>query len=139
MMNNTYICNNEEELEYLVIHLINYINMLNNKKRLGTTTLEVQKNTLYLVEKNLNNKDKVWLKINLKSKDDFKKIYDIMREKLDLKIGLHHGYQIYSSFVYNIFINGLSVDLISDNELDKVWLREYYLKDNERKIKKYLK
>lgn len=123
-----YIYESDNELDNVANWIIDNMNKLNKQKNQGIISLEVQEGILHLVE-DFSDSYIVRLKIPLQNTEDFKKIYDMLNEKLSLKIGLHHNFGR-SGFQYNIFISRKSIDLISDNKFDKNWLREYYQRDN---------
>lgn len=132
MLSGTYIYTSYNELDSVANWIVEYIKSLKKKKEQGILALEVQEGILHLVE-NFTDGYIVWFKIPLQNTEDFKKIYDVIKEKLNLAIGLHHSYGISrGGFDFNTFIDNRIVDLLSDNEFDKEWLRNYYIKDNEK-------
>lgn len=129
-MKGIYTYDNNNELEKIVDKIVQFIESTQYTSRLF---LEVKEKTLYLGEY-LRNEIKIHKKTPLLDEMAFKKIYDMLNEKLSLKIGVHHNFG-QSRFQYNIFISKISIDLISDNQFDKIWLKEYYQKDNYQNVK----
>lgn len=121
-----YRYNNDEELEQIIEIALKFIEQLSATSPKNRMLLEHEINTIKLSQ-SINGNYETIMTIKLLEETDFFKFYDLLDQKLGLRIGLHHSYaRNISRWAYYITINGLIIDLISDNYLDHEWMKYYF-------------